>query len=1691
MKKIFLALLLISSLAVSAQWNNSWIDYSKTYYKFQLANDTLTRIPQSVLAGLGLDAVNADHFQLWRNGQEVRLYTSVSGAVLPGGGYIEFWGEKNDGKPDKVLYRNPDFQLADKYSLVYDTASYFLTVNTAGNNLRFTDEVNGTPANPTPDPFYMRKIVVNFRNNLNRGWAHDAGEYVYSSSYDQGEGWTSPNITSAGSLSQPLNNLNQYTAGPPNSLTVWANIAGNAPNIRSVRIRLNANVITEIPIAGFNYNKVLMPDLPLSLLGNNPNATLFVQNLFATTTDRIVVGSMGITYPSTFNFNASKNFYFELPAAGGGNHLQISNFNFGVVPPVLYDLTLGKRYVGDITSVPGKIRFALPASAEPLRKFILVNEEANNIYNVTQATARNFVNYNNIDQQGDYAIVTSSALFNDGNGNNYVEQYRAYRASANGGSFNAKIYDINEITDQFGYGIKGHPDGLRNFILYSEQQFQIKPQYIFVIGRGVSYYDYRSQNLDSDPRLPLMDIVPTYGWPASDILLTCPPGTTAPVVPIGRLAAINGAEVNVYLQKMQEYETAQRTASCNIEDKAWMKNVLHVVGGKDSSENALFGQYMYNYETIIEDTLFGGHVETFTKTSSSVIQEANSQRILELFDQGLSYIGYFGHSSATTFEFNLSNPENYHNPGKYPFFHASGCNAGNYYTFDPLRLSGANFTLSEKYVLTPERGSIGFLADTHFGVPPFLDFYNRAFYRAFSNNMYGNTVGKQLDHVISGLYSPGNDFLTRVHLEEITLHGDPALKINNFNKPDFVVEDNLVKTKPSIISVADVSFEIDVKMMNIGRATGDSIKVSVKRKLPSGTIVNLYDSLVPGTRYIDSLKFPIVISPTTDKGLNQVIVSLDYTSRVDELCETNNTITKDFYIFEDELRPSSPYNYSIVNQQNITYVANTANPLGQMRDYVMEIDTTELFNSAFKKTYNASGSGGIVEFNPSNLTFVDSTVYYWRVATVPTGSGDYIWNGFSFTYLQNSSPGFNQAHYYQKLKSAYSNISLNDARKLQFDFNNTELNISTGNYPPNADPFTFITMGVYPVSDWGNSFNTLQLVVLDGVTGTVIKNALQNGTGLYESSPPAPRFNQFQFPFNSAIDRRKVVRFINAMPANAIIIMYNLINNNTVTNQFAPVWATDATTFGSTDSSLYHVLKNYGFSMLDQFTSNKPFIFKFTKNSPAATYQQIGLSATQVITATLPLTITRVNGLITSPVFGPANEWQYFHWGGAPKESPTKDSIRYKIIGITNSGNETVLMNLDSSSKHVDISSIDAGQYPYVKLQMEQYDSLKGTPYELDYWRLNYLPVPEGAVATNLFFTMTDSVTQGEQVPFEVAFKNISPVAFSDSIKVDLKVIDEANGTHLINVPKLKPLQPNDTAIIRAVIDTRTLSGINTVALDVNPNQDQPEQLHYNNVLYADLFVSADKFNPLLDVTFDAVHILNRDIVASRPNILIKLKDESRFLALQDTALIKVQVRYPDQTLHNYNFGDTMQFIPADLSSGENTASIEFRPYFPDDGEYELIVSGKDVNGNQAGYLNYRVLFNVINKPMISNLLNYPNPFTTSTAFVFTITGSQVPQNLRIQILTITGKVVKEITKEELGSIHVGNNITDYKWDGTDMYGQKLANGVYLYRVITNLNGKKLDKYSGTNSNGDVISEGVNSTDKYFNKGYGKMYLLR
>ena len=129
--------------------------------------------------------------------------------------------------------------------------------------------------------------------------------------------------------------------------------------------------------------------------------------------------------------------------------------------------------------------------------------------------------------------------------------------------------------------------------------------------------------------------------------------------------------------------------------------------------------------------------------------------------------------------------------------------------------------------------------------------------------------------------------------------------------------------------------------------------------------------------------------------------------------------------------------------------------------------------------------------------------------------------------------------------------------------------------------------------------------------------------------------------------------------------------------------------------------------------------------------------------------------------------------------------------------------------------------------------------------------------------------------------------------------------------------------------------------------------------------------------------------------------------------------------------------------------------------------------------VDYAIKFEVINKTTITEVMNYPNPFSTSTRVVFTLTGYKVPTDFKIQIMTITGKVVREIFKDELGPLHVGRNITEYAWDGRDEFGDLLANGVYLYKTVV----KFKDRYG--------VKEIETGLEGFFKNGFGKMYILR
>jgi hypothetical protein len=1704
MKRILLLLCVLSAFGASSQvYNNEWINYSQTYYKFKQGKDGMCRITQPTLQAIGLGSTPSEHFQLWRNGQQVPLFITTPAGALGSTDYIEFWALMNDGHPDSAMYLDPAFQLNKRYSLETDTVSFFLTVNTSGGNLRLAATPNVLPSALAPESFFMYTAAEYYRDKLNPGYAAVVGEYVYSSSYDMGEGPTSTDIAANATKNKTFSNLQPYLGAGAPSAQLKVNVVGNALNPRTVELKVNGTVVLTQAVDFFDFAR-LQANVNTSTLSGG-SASVDMKNISTVTTDRMVIAQVELTYPRLFHFGDNAQFEFELPAAPSGTYLEISGFQASNAQPIIIDFTNGKRYLGDI-GTPGLVKVALEPSASP-RKMLMISQTVP-VTQITSLQPRNFVNYALPANQGDFLIITHPVLAQG----TAVEEYKTYRSSAPGGGHNAKVYMIDELTDQFGLGIKKNPSAIRNFLRWARTTYTNPIKNVLLMGKGLTYPQYRA--FENNPQVESLSFIPTWGHPASDNLLATDPGQKVPFVSIGRISAINTGEIATYLQKLKQYEEQQAFNSPLIADKAWMKNVVHVIGASDAALGSLLTNHMNGYTNIIKDTFYGGNVHTFSKVSAAPVAQNNSVRLQNLFQEGIGMMTYFGHSSASTLEFNLDNPDQYNNPLKYPVTIVMGCNAGNFFNFNTLRFLTKE-TLSEKFVLANQRGSIAFIASSHLGIAHYLDIVNTNTYKGASVHKYGQSLGEILRYsygeVINST-SPG-DFYSRFHIEQTTLHGDPAVRLDGSrDKPDYVIEDQLLKVTPNFISVAETHFNLQAKFMNLGKAINRDIVIEVKRTYPDLTTEVIRRDTIPGIRFIDSLNYQIEIIPNRDRGLNKISICIDADNNVEEIYETNNCITRDVFVYENEARPVYPYNLSIVSDPATKLIASTANPFASSQQYVLEVDTTEFFNSSWKMTQTVTSAGGVIEFSPT-IPYSDSTVYYWRVAPVPS-TGLPVWNTASYVFLSAagpnaSDPGFNQSHFFQHAKSAYQRVLLDSAtRKLKFDKVSHNLFLRMGTYVTSGATqqaaLSVAIDGIVAIrlTSW---FQSLVFNVLDPVSFRPWQNQVLRASAAFPADLGDGRFKShapmnasgvlqpynFEYRYTSPEYRKNAMNFMkDTIPDGHYVVVRNFsLDPNTFGDPvafpqvFIDQWIADEALYG-TGNTLYHYLKNAGFTGIDSFYRVRPWGFVYKKNDPSfAPRWLVGDGSLDNPTLSVDAFTTDTSGFVTSPLFGPALGWKQLKWRGSGEANG--DLVKLDVIGVTNNGAETTLFsNLSPAQQDFDVSSINAETYRFVKLRMKTVDSINYTPWDLRYWRITYDPAPEGAIAPNLFLSYKDTVEVGEPVDFKVAFKNISPVPF-DSVLVKFVITDRNNIPHIIPIPRRRELMANpDTLRLGADINSATIPGLNTMYIEVNPDNDQPEQYHFNNYAYRSLYVKPDSLDPLLDVTFDGVHILNRDIVSSKPDIVIKLKDEARWNVLDDTALLTLQVRYPNGQLRRFYFNnnDTMQFIPAGTAPNpDNTATINFRPHFLEDGEYELIVTGKDKANNTAGNLEYRVVFEVINKPMISNMLNYPNPFTTSTAFVFTITGHEVPQNIKIEIMTITGRIVREITKDELGPLHIGRNITEFKWDGTDQFGQKLANGIYLYRVVTNLNGKALDKYRHKDDN----------TDQYFNKGYGKMYLMR
>ena len=1591
---LFTLLAAMSALTADAQqFTNNWVNTNQDYYRMSIPRTGVYRVTSSQLqaAGVPLGKFNQQNIQLFQNGKALPCHIASSKQGLVD--YIEFFAEGNNGWFDVDMYDSPEKQTNPHYSLITDTAAVFLTWNSSFSNLRFQEYGSQGAENYPAADYCIIDTVVQY-----------VGTYLGGEEncrYTDAEGWFDGTALALGkqvAKTVPTPAVSKTDGLKARVTLALATYSSNGHHISVSGPGINIDTI----FYGLHTIKKSATVAADKLAASNKFTFASVDDISAKT-DYSRVSFIEIEYPSEFEFKGRNQQVFRLPPSNETQRIAIGGMDFSG-SPVLYDVSRNLRV--ELIVDGGTATALIEAHRDTIRLVVATPKAIGRVPWISHAPMTNHA------VAGKRMLIISNKQLMG-----KAREYATYR--------NAYLVDIDEIYNQFGYGIRKHPMAIRRFVEYATAKWNVKPQYLFLIGKAVNAVDSR-RNATGDSH----NLVPSMGYPASDALLTAYTNGSgdAPLLATGRLAALSATQVDDYLAKVKEFES-------NKPDD-WMKRIIHFVGGSKASEQREIGGYMAEYERIIEDTLFGGSVSTFRKLTSDPISTSKNDSVKLLINGGVSLMTFFGHGSTTSgFDRDVDVPANYKNRGKYPLILSNSCYTGN--------IHGTwQTSASEEWVLAKQRGAIGLIAMVNEGVPYYLDQFSSRFYSQIANYCYGEPIGKAL-RTTQVLLAGSSNRLIIGTLQQMSLHGDPTIVLNSATKPDLRIEAADVWFSPSLLTTAVDSFAVNVALRNAGRAVTTDFVVELQHVFSNGGSEVIARQVV-GLNYRDTLRFRLPMDRVRCPGLNRFIIKLDAMEQIAETDETNNSVEVTAFVQSLDVVPVLPHNYSLVNAVPKVLKASVFEAEPKLQTCEFQIDTTEQFNGRRLTTQFVESSGGVVECNPT-AAIDTGRAYYWHVRG--SDADDYS-TAQSFV-VRAGLTGWEQSHFEQLDDNDFLHIKPDNASR-KFDFAAAARSIRCHNFgSPNSSNYMklgFEMDGFFGLSSCGAA-NALLMVVVDSFS-------------LIPWQSDRGRYGQSNYPHCSSADFENYFIFYLGNLDAGLDSLISMVENHVPDGNYILIYSFISGRFQQWPDRAYSAFERWGSTRIRTVNSSVPYIFFTHKGYPDEAEEVIGKSATDIIDFDRTLYNNFNRGTITSPPIGPSRQWQRLEWQCDTSACAPGSETFVKVIGLDTLGGSCVLIDSLTANRTA-LSGIDAKRYPQLKLQMQTKNDINRVPAQLKMWRVLYSPYTDLAINTNHGWLFNaDTLREGERGTVVLAYENIGQQP-SDSLLVHYWIQTATNRIVDIGYQRLAPLRPGGYVVGTVQFETLGLDADNVFCAELNPvppggkTYDQQEQTHFNNFANKQFHVLRDVENPLLDVTFDGRHIANGDIVSSRPAIAISVTDANRFIAVTDTSSVSVYITDMATGIENrVELVDNpdVTFSPGTLA--RNRASIVLQMPF-DEGDYQLRVRAHDASGNQSGDNDYTIGFRVIEANTATDIVAFPNPFSSAVRFAFELGGSELPDEFRIDIYNPAGTIVKTLTAADFGGLHFGLNVSSV-WNGTYSNGAFLPAGVYFYKVTIALRGTLL-----------------------------------
>jgi hypothetical protein len=416
-------------------------------------------------------------------------------------------------------------------------------------------------------------------------------------------------------------------------------------------------------------------------------------------------------------------------------------------------------------------------------------------------------------------------------------------------------------------------------------------------------------------------------------------------------------------------------------------------------------------------------------------------------------------------------------------------------------------------------------------------------------------------------------------------------------------------------------------------------------------------------------------------------------------------------------------------------------------------------------------------------------------------------------------------------------------------------------------------------------------------------------------------------------------------------------------------------------------------------------------------------------------TYIEANGALTSQVIGPASKWHDLEFN--IDQTNSNGIFRAYLLGKNkNSGAWETIDTLTQQT--YSLTGINVDDYNYLKMDFVLVDSSfgAGQPMKFNSLKVNYDYLPEISMIPQDLTFSPDSLLQGIDINLSLKVNNYGYIPV-DSLRLDF-YLNEGDSVYFT---RYISIQPDSFTVFTEALNTSKIIFENSIrALATAPFE---EYFSYNNLIGNGFYVARDSIKPTFTITFDGKEILNGDIISSKPMVVMTLEDDGP-LPLTPELFTLVHQNVPLKFENNPDL--VFNYSPYPNSKAE----VIWTPTL-DDGRHTLEVLAKDSSGNFFDSTSNRSVFFVYSDADIRNVYNYPNPFKDNTQFTFELRGTFVPEELRIKIYTIAGRLIREINIPPV-QMQIGFN--QYSWDGKDEDGDEIANGLYFYKLITKHEGE-------------------------------------